>query len=89
MAFKIIVLDGADLIPPSAQQILKKVIHDQEGKVKYIFICRDQTKLIGHILSRGLTYRTRSMSERDAVGLSILPRLASHPPSTPKRSHHS
>jgi DNA polymerase III delta prime subunit len=71
MAFKIIVLDGADLIPPSAQQILKKVLHDQEGKVKYIFVCRDQSKLIGHILSRGLTYRTRSMNERDAVGLSL------------------
>ncbi len=71
IAFKIIVLDGADLIPPSAQQILKKVLSDQEGKVKYIFICRDQTKLIGHILARGLAYRTRTMSERDAVGKSI------------------
>lgn len=75
VAFKIVVLDGADNIPPSAQQILKKVLYDQEGKVKYIFICRDQTKLIGHILSRGLAYRTRSMVERDAVGMPSCPKL--------------
>jgi DNA polymerase III delta prime subunit len=67
IAFKILVMDGADNIPPSAQQILKKVIVDQEGKVKYIFVCRNQNKLIGHILTRGMAYRTRLMIEKDAV----------------------
>ena len=67
VAFKILVLDGADQIPPSAQQILKKVIYDQEGKVKYILVCRNQNKLIAHILSRGMAHRARSMNERDAV----------------------
>ena len=67
-AFKILVLDGADSIAPSAQQILKKVIYDQEDRVKYILICRNITKLIGHITTRGSAYATRPMLERDAVG---------------------
>mmetsp|Transcript_20039 Transcript_20039/g.28786 ORF Transcript_20039/g.28786 Transcript_20039/m.28786 type:complete len:519 (+) Transcript_20039:89-1645(+) len=71
VAYKIIVLDGADNIPPSTQQILKKVIVEQENKVKYICICRDQNKLIAHILSRGMHYRTKLMNERDAVALVI------------------
>lgn len=67
VAYKILVMDGADYIPPSAQQILKKVIYDQEGKVKYIFVCRNHNKLIGHILTRGTSYRTNLMAEKDAV----------------------
>jgi DNA polymerase III delta prime subunit len=66
---KIICLDNADAIPPSAQQILKKIIQDNETTIKFIFICKDKNKLIGHILGKGVVFTSKRMSERVAVSM--------------------
>lgn len=64
---KIVCLDNADVIPPSAQQILKKVMQDHEISVKFVFICTDKNKLIAYILQKAQPWYTAAMSEKDAI----------------------
>ena len=65
--FRIIVLDGADLIPPSAQQGLKRFLEEHLNGLKAVLICTDSNKIISNIQSRGVAVRTKHISEKDAL----------------------
>ena len=69
--YKFVVLDSADLIPPSSQQLFKRVFAETEKKTKYIFICRSLSKMTGHVLAKGSHYTTHLAVERDALGILI------------------
>ena len=66
--YKIVVLDGADRITSTSQQMFKKVFAETEKKTKYIFICRSLGKLTGHVLAKGAQYSTHLALQRDALG---------------------
>lgn len=66
--YKLVVLDGADNITPTSQQLFKKVYADTEKKTKYIFICRSLSKMTGHVVAKGPHYSTHLGVERDALG---------------------
>lgn len=67
--YRIIFLDNVDELAPSAQQILKKIMETNEGLIKFIFVCTEPKKLIGHLQNRAFTLRTYSMKEKDALEL--------------------
>jgi replication-associated recombination protein RarA len=69
VGFKIIIIDCMELITPSQQQELKKLIESATGKLKFIFICNKPNSLIGYIQSRAMLLKTKSINEKDALNL--------------------
>ena len=53
--YRLLIIDNISAMPPSVQQVFKKVImENQAGRLKYIFICNDpKTQLIGYIQNKG------------------------------------
>ena len=66
--YKFVVLDSADYITPTSQQLFKKVYAETEKKTKYIFICRSLSKLTGHVLAKGPHFTAHLAVEREALG---------------------
>lgn len=67
ISYKLMLFDNAHLIPPSTQQVLKKIIQDNTSKLRFIFVCPDFNKLIGHITSKATMLRTQRIQQRDAL----------------------
>jgi DNA polymerase III delta prime subunit len=65
--YKIVVLDSADHITPTSQQIFKRVLAETDKRTKYIFICRSLGKLTGHVLGKGPQHTTNLAVEIDAL----------------------
>lgn len=76
--FRLIVIDNFDVIPPSAQQIFKKLVMKTGPRAKYIFVCNSEPKtcMIGFLLGPATVLRTKIACERDTLSiiLSILHR---------------
>lgn len=74
--YRLLVIDNADKIPPSNQQTLKKIMENYGEKLRYIFICHKPKSMVGYILSRSTSIKTKAIGEKDAliVVLSILNR---------------
>lgn len=70
--YKIVVLDNADHITPSSQQVFKRLHSETEKRTKYIFIVRSLSKLTGHVLGKGPQYTTKLPVELDALGKAAL-----------------
>mgnify|MGYP003386670733 CR=1 FL=1 len=72
--YRFIVLDNADLIPPSQQQSLKRLMEEYVNSVKFILVTTESNKIISNIQSRAVSTRTKNISEHDSllVVLSIL-----------------
>lgn len=66
-SFRIIMVDNADLIPPSQQQTLKKLMEVFDKRVRWVFICTESKKLITHIQSLSLCFLTHCISEKNAL----------------------
>ena len=66
--YKFVVIDGADHITPTQQQVFKKLFKETEKNTKYIIICRSLAKLTGHMLAKGPQYTANVAIERDALG---------------------
>jgi DNA polymerase III delta prime subunit len=52
IGFKIFVLDGADLVPKAAQQVLPSVMDEAMCQCRYIFTVNDRSKIIPEVRSR-------------------------------------
>lgn len=71
VTFRVLVFDNADSILPSVQQSMKPLLESLEPTLRYIFICRDASKLVGFIQAKGTFFRTKSISERDAITVAL------------------
>jgi hypothetical protein len=68
MKYRLLVVDNFDSIPPSSQQILKRIMEAYTGTLKYLFICPDpKACMTAYVLSKSTNFRTRSIQERDAL----------------------
>eukprot|EP01032_Pedospumella_encystans_P026939 gene26939-30457_t len=66
--YRLLVVDNFDSIPPSSQQILKRIMESFSGTLKYLFICPDpKTCMTGFVLNKSTNIRTRAINERDAL----------------------
>jgi len=65
--YKIVVLDNADHITPTSQQVFKRLHSETEKRTKYIFIVRSLSKLTGHVLGKGPQCATKLPEELDAL----------------------
>lgn len=66
--FRVVAIDNYDAIPPSAQQNFKRILATVGPKLKYILVCSEpKTAIISFILGKSTVFRTRSISERDAL----------------------
>lgn len=71
-AFRYLVIDNFDHIPPSSQQHLKKIMMNLGPMLKYLFICQDpRTCMIGYITGKATYARTKPINERDALSVII------------------
>lgn len=67
--YRVVFLDGVDLIAPSGQQILKKVMEKNHEIIKFFFTCTNPQKLIGFISNNAFVMQSHKMKEKDAVEL--------------------
>lgn len=66
--YRLLVVDNFDSIPPSSQQILKRIMEAYSGTLKYIFVCPDpKACMTTFVLTKSTNFRTRSINERDAL----------------------
>jgi len=65
--YRFIILDNADLIPPSYQQSLKRILEEYANTSKFILIVNDANKIITNIQSKAVSVRTRSVGEKDCL----------------------
>lgn len=71
--YRVLVVDNFDYIPPSSQQTLKKIMEAYLSSLKYIFICPDpKSCMTGYVLNKSTNFRTRSISERDALQVVLM-----------------
>ena len=71
--YRLLVVDNFDSIPPSSQQILKRIIEAYSTTLKYIFICPDpKISMTNFVLSKSTNVRTRSINEKDALQVVLM-----------------
>jgi DNA replication protein DnaC len=66
--YRLLVVDNFDSIPPSSQQILKRIMEAYSSTLKYIFICPDpKACMTNFVLTKSTSFKTRAINERDAL----------------------
>lgn len=71
--YRLLMIDNFDSIPPSSQQILKRIMEAYSGTLKYLFICPDpKSCMTGFVLAKSTNIRTRVISERDALQVMLM-----------------
>ena len=71
--FRVCVIDNMQVVPPSSQMFLKKVmdicgIGQGKPKLKFIFVCNNpKVELIGYIQTKALMFRTRVIAEKECL----------------------
>lgn len=65
--YRIMFIDNVDEMPPSGQQILKKMMEKNNDIIKFFFTCTTPQKLIGFIQNHAFVLQTRKMREKDAL----------------------
>ena len=71
--YRLLVVDNFDSIPPSSQQVLKRIMEAFSGTLKFLFICPDpKACMTGFVLSKSTNIRTRAISERDALQVVLM-----------------
>lgn len=76
--FRMVLIDNFDAIPPSSQQMMKRMLLLIGPNLRYLLICHEpKNAMIGFILSKSVIFRTKGIVERDAltVVLTLLNRL--------------
>ena len=67
--YKIIYIDNLDVMPPSGQQVLKKIMEKNTEIIKFFFTCTVAQKLIGYVSNHAFVLQTHKMREKDALEL--------------------
>lgn len=67
LPYRIIFMDNVDEVPPSGQQIIKKLMEKNNEIIKFFFTCTTPQKLIGFIQNHAFVLQTYKMREKDAV----------------------
>jgi DNA polymerase III delta prime subunit len=67
--YRIIFIDNVDEMPPSGQQILKKIMEKNAEVIKFFFTCTTPSKLTGFISNHAFVLQTHPIREKDAVEL--------------------
>mmetsp|Transcript_15116 Transcript_15116/g.25205 ORF Transcript_15116/g.25205 Transcript_15116/m.25205 type:complete len:533 (+) Transcript_15116:92-1690(+) len=66
--FRLLVIDNFHMIPPSSQQILKRIMERYSVAVKYLFICPDPKQcMTGFVLAKTTSIKTRPINEKDCL----------------------
>lgn len=65
--YRIVYLDNVDEVPPSGQQILKKIMEKNNEIIKFFFTCTTPQKLTTFIQNHAFVLQTHKMREKDAV----------------------
>jgi hypothetical protein len=67
--FRVVFVDDVDIMPPSSQQKLKKIMESHALRTRWIFVAKDISKLIQYIQSVSVSLRTKSISEKDGLNV--------------------
>jgi hypothetical protein len=71
--YRLLIIDNFDSVPPSSQQVLKRIMESFSSTLKYLFVCPDpKTCMTGFVLAKSTNLRTRSINERDALQVTLM-----------------
>lgn len=65
---KLVLLDEADNMTPSAQQALRRIIENYSNTTRFLFACNNSTRLIEAIQSRCIIMKFSRLSEEQIIG---------------------
>lgn len=65
--FRVVVIDNSNLMPPSQQQGLKKVMEVYFLRTRWIFVTKNKDKLITFVQTNATVVKTCPISEKDAL----------------------